>query len=122
MVSQVRSTLYLLLGAVALVLLIACANVANLLLARTPGRARELAIRTAMGAGRWRIVRQLTAENVLLGIAAAIVGVVLAKLGLTLLLRQAPANLPRLNEVSLDLTAFALDVYKRQEQRGKASE
>jgi predicted permease len=110
MVSQVRSTLYLLLGAVALVLLIACANVANLLLARTPGRARELAIRTAMGAGRWRIVRQLTAENVLLGIAAAIVGVVLAKLGLTLLLRQAPANLPRLNEVSLDLTAFAFAV------------
>ena len=107
MVDPVRSTLLLLMGAVALVLSIACANVANLLLARTPARARELDIRTALGASRWRIVRQLTAENLLLALAGAALGVVFADAGLILLLRLAPANLPRLAEVSLDRTALA---------------
>ena len=110
MVSAIRSTLYLLLGAVGLVLLIACANVANLLLARTPGRAREIAVRTALGAGRRRIVGQLIAENLLLAATAAALGVVLAQFGLELLLRQAPANLPRLNEVSLDWRALGFAV------------
>ena len=110
MVDTVRSTLYLLLGAVGLVLLIACANVANLLLARTPGRARELAVRTALGAAPGRIVRQLVAENLLLALGAAVLAIGLARVGLTLLLRQAPSNLPRLNEVTLDWRALAFAV------------
>jgi putative ABC transport system permease protein len=106
LVSGVRSTLYLLLGAVGLVLLIACANVANLLLARTPARAREVAVRSALGASRWRIVRQLTVENLMIALVAAAAGVVLAKFGIAALLRAAPANLPRLGEVQLDRTAL----------------
>jgi len=107
MVGTIRSTLYLLLGAVGLVLLIACANVANLLLARTPGRARELAVKTALGAGRWRIVRQLIAENLVLAAAGGVLGVALARGGLNLLLHRAPANLPRVDEISLDWRALA---------------
>ena len=110
MVGTVRSTLYLLMGAVALVLLTACTNVANLLLARTPARAREIAVRVALGANRWRVVRQLTVEHTLLAIAAAALGVLLAQLGIRTLPGLAPANLPRLGEVQLNWTALLFGV------------
>ena len=101
-VSNVRTTLYLLLGSVALVLLIACANVANLLLARATARTREMAVRAALGAGRWRIVRLLIVESALIAIAAAGAGLALASWGVAGLLALAPPNLPRLHEVAID--------------------
>ena len=109
-VGTVRSTLYLLMGAVALLLLTACTNVANLLLARTPARAREIAVRVALGANRWRVVRQLTVEHTLLALAAAGVGVLLAHFGVRALPSLAPANLPRLGEVKLNGTALLFGV------------
>ncbi len=110
MVGQVRSTLYMLTGAVGLVLLIACANVANMLLARTPARAREIAVRVALGANRWRIVRQLTVENLLLALGAGVLGALLAQIGIHALLSAAPANLPRLQEVTMDGWALAFAI------------
>ena len=110
LVGAVRSTLYLLLGAVALVLLIACANVANLLLAQAPSRAREMAVRVALGANRWRVIRQLTVENALLAAVAAVLGVALAQVGIRALLRAAPSNLPRLTEVNLNGTVLLFAV------------
>jgi putative ABC transport system permease protein len=102
MVSGVRTTLYLLLGAVALVLLIACGNVANLLLARAAGRVREIAIRAAMGATRAPIIRQLMIESAALAILAGALGVLLATWGTGALIVLAPDGLPRLNEVHAD--------------------
>jgi putative ABC transport system permease protein len=101
-VRSVKTNLYVLMGAVALVLLIACANIANLLLARGSGRMRELAIRAAIGASRLRIVRQLLTETLVLAIAGAVGGVVLADAILPLLISMAPSFVPRLNDIYID--------------------
>ena len=115
-VRDVQSTLWVLLGAVSFVLLIACANVANLLLVRATGRRREIAIRAAIGAGRGRIIRQLLTESVLLSLAGGIIGLVLGMIGIRALLALNTAGLPRMGEdgsvVTLDwrVLAFTLAV------------
>ena len=112
MVGDVRTTLYLLLGAVSLVLLIACANMATLLLAKATSRTREMAIRAAVGASRGRIVRQLITESMVLAVASGIAGLLLAIWGSSALVAIAPRNIPRLAETSIDgwVLAFTFGV------------
>ena len=109
-VGRVRPLLLVLLGAVGFVLLIACVNVANLLLARSTGRAQEFAIRAALGAGRWRVIRQLLAETTLLALAGGGLGLLLASWGTRTALSLLPSALPRAQEISLDARALIFTV------------
>jgi predicted permease len=110
-VGTLRPMLFLLMGAVSLILLIACVNLANLLLARTSTRQRELALRTALGAGRGGLVRQLLAETLLLSLAGAALGLALAQIGLTALIRMHPASLPQLDSAGLDWRVLAFTLF-----------
>ena len=101
-VGNVKGALWVLMGAVGFVLLIACANLANLLLARATGRQREIAIRTAMGAGRGRLARQLLTESVLLSVLGGTAGLVLAYAAVKGMVASNPVNLPRMDSVALD--------------------
>ena len=109
-VQDLERPLLVIMGAVAFVLLIACANVANLFLVRATGRESEMAVRTALGAGRLRLVRQLVTESVLLSLIGGGAGLLLATFGTKALLRMAPANLPRLGTATIDGTALVLTV------------
>ena len=109
-IGQVRSLLWLLLGAVSIVLMIASGNAANLLLARAAARVRELGVRVALGAGRRRIVRLLITEALLIGLAAGAIGVAFAYLFLRVLPLFNPGNIPRLNEASLDMRVLLFTI------------
>jgi predicted permease len=105
-VKEIRPALLVLLGAVAFMLLIACANIANLLLARAASRQKEIAIRTALGASRLRVLRLLLAESLMLSLAGGLLGLLLAFWGTDALMALAPDNIPRLSEVGVDDRVF----------------
>lgn len=105
-VGDIGQMLWILLGTVGVLLLVACANVANLFLVRAESRQQELAIRTALGAGRGRIVGELLSEAILLGLAGGVIGLLLAGAGIQLLVTLEPAHIPRLEDISLDPTVL----------------
>jgi len=105
-VKEIRPALLVLLGAVAFMLLIACANIANLLLVRAASRQKEIAIRTALGASRLRVLRLLLAESLMLSLAGGLLGLLLAFWGTDALMALTPDNIPRLNEVGVDARVF----------------
>ena len=109
-VGKLRPALFALMAAVVFVLLIACANVANLTLARGYARAREVAVRGALGAGRRRIATQMLTENVIVALFGGVAGVAIASLGVTLLRKIAPTNLPRLDDIGVDGRALVFGV------------
>jgi len=109
-VRSIRPALIILLGAVTLVLLVACVNVANLLLARANGRTREVAVRAAVGAGRGRLIQQFLAESVVLGLAGGLAGLVVAYWSTRALVALGPASIPRLAEVGVDWRVLAFTV------------
>jgi putative ABC transport system permease protein len=110
-VGDVKPALLTLLGAVGLVLLIACANIAGLLLAQYAARSKEIAIRAALGAGRARLVRQFFLEGLLLSLLGTTMGIALAKLGMGAILKIIPSRIPRLDQVQLDLHVLAFTLF-----------
>ncbi len=105
-IGDVGNVLWVLMGSIGIVLLIACANVANLFLVRVEGRRQELAIRSALGAGRWRIAGELLFETVVLGLLGCALGLEIADAALHLLIAMAPTGLPRINEINMDTRVF----------------
>jgi predicted permease len=106
-VGSIGNVLWVVMATIGIVMLIACTNLANLLLVRADGRQQELAVRSALGAGRWRIARELLLESVTLGLVGGVAGVGVAYAGLRLLTAVGPENLPRLSEISLDGLSLA---------------
>jgi putative ABC transport system permease protein len=109
-IGNIGSTLWVLMGTIGIVLLIACANVANLLLVRAEGRQQELAVRAALGASRGRIAYELLSESILLGLVGGALGLAMAFAAVRALLALAPANLPRLGSIGIDATVLTFTV------------